>query len=74
MVLQDTLFESELFGYEQGAFTGAHDEKPGRVEFADDGALFLDEIADLCLVAQASCFGCWRTGVAKDLEDVGASR
>jgi DNA-binding NtrC family response regulator len=51
--LPDTLFESEIFGYERGAFTGAHDRKPGRVELADRGTLFLDEIGDLSLVAQA---------------------
>src|SRR5271168_4281229 len=42
-----TLLESELFGYEKGAFTGAHASKPGRVELAQNGTLFLDEIADL---------------------------
>jgi two-component system response regulator AtoC len=42
-----TLLESELFGYEKGAFTGAHVSKPGRVEVAQNGTLFLDEIADL---------------------------
>jgi len=41
------LLESELFGYEKGAFTGAHASKPGRVEQAQNGTLFLDEIADL---------------------------
>jgi formate hydrogenlyase transcriptional activator len=51
--LPDTLFESEIFGYERGAFTGAHDRKPGRVELADRGTLFLDEIGDLSLMAQA---------------------
>jgi DNA-binding NtrC family response regulator len=51
--LPDTLFESEIFGYEKGAFTGATDRKPGRVELADRGTLFLDEIGDLSLVAQA---------------------
>ncbi len=51
--LPDTLFESELFGYEKGAFTGAHDRKPGRLELADKGTLFLDEIGDLSLLAQA---------------------
>jgi DNA-binding NtrC family response regulator len=51
--LPDTLFESELFGYEKGAFTGAHDRKPGRLEMADQGTLFLDEIGDLSPVAQA---------------------
>ncbi|MHB8610729.1 MAG: sigma 54-interacting transcriptional regulator, partial [Candidatus Acidiferrales bacterium] len=42
-----TLLESELFGYEKGAFTGAQVSKPGRVELAQNGTLFLDEIADL---------------------------
>ncbi|MBW8713441.1 MAG: sigma 54-interacting transcriptional regulator, partial [Acidobacteria bacterium] len=42
--LPDTLFESELFGYEKGAFTGANDRKPGRLEMANNGTLFLDEI------------------------------
>src|SRR3989454_5266939 len=51
--LPDTLFESEIFGYEKGAFTGAHDRKPGRLELANDGTLFLDEIADMSLIAQA---------------------
>src|SRR5687768_16258436 len=51
--LPDTLFESEIFGYEKGAFTGAHDRKPGRLELADRGTLFLDEIGDLSPVAQA---------------------
>jgi transcriptional regulator with PAS, ATPase and Fis domain len=51
--LPDTLFESEIFGYEKGAFTGAHDRKPGRLELANHGTLFLDEIGDLSLVAQA---------------------
>jgi len=51
--LPDTLFESELFGYEKGAFTGANDRKPGRLELADRGTLFLDEIGDLSLLAQA---------------------
>src|SRR5258706_14749475 len=51
--LPDTLFESEIFGYEKGAFTGAHDRKPGRLELANEGTLFLDEIGDMSLMAQA---------------------
>jgi hypothetical protein len=47
----DSLFESEIFGYEKGAFTGAVDRKQGRVELSDRGTLFLDEIGDLTLVA-----------------------
>ena len=42
-----TLIESELFGYEQGGFTGANTAKPGRVELAENGTLFLDEISEL---------------------------
>jgi len=48
-----TLLESELFGYEKGAFTGALQSKPGRVELAHRGTLFLDEIADLDLNLQS---------------------
>ena len=48
-----SLLESELFGYEKGAFTGANNMKPGRVEMADRGTLFLDEIADLDLNLQS---------------------
>jgi DNA-binding NtrC family response regulator len=51
--LPDTLFESELFGYEKGAFTGAYERKPGRLEMSNGGTLFLDEIGDLSIVAQA---------------------
>src|SRR5438093_4526784 len=51
--LPDTLFESEIFGYEKGAFTGAHDRKPGRLELSNEGTLFLDEIGDMSLIAQA---------------------
>ncbi len=45
--LPETLIESELFGYERGAFTGAEKRKKGRFEIADGGTLFLDEIGDL---------------------------
>src|SRR5512132_3679773 len=48
-----TLLESELFGYEKGAFTGAYGSKPGRVEMAHRGTLFLDEIAELEPALQA---------------------
>jgi two-component system response regulator AtoC len=48
-----TLLESELFGYEKGAFTGAQTSKPGRVEMAHNGTLFLDEIVDLDMGLQS---------------------
>src|SRR5579872_4437907 len=48
-----TLLESELFGYEKGAFTGAYGSKPGRVELAHRGTLFLDEISELELGLQS---------------------
>ena len=51
--LPEQLLESELFGYERGAFTGAHQAKPGQVELASGGVLFLDEVSEMSLSAQA---------------------
>src|SRR5256714_12309842 len=51
--LPEQLFESELFGYERGAFTGAHQAKAGQIELASRGVLFLDEVSEMSLVAQA---------------------
>jgi len=51
--IPDTLIESELFGYEKGAFTGATSNRIGLIEAADGGTLFLDEIGELPLAAQA---------------------
>jgi DNA-binding NtrC family response regulator len=51
--LPETLIESELFGYERGAFTGAAQQKKGRFEQANDGTLFLDEIGDMNPVTQS---------------------
>jgi two-component system response regulator AtoC len=51
--IPDTLLESELFGHEKGAFTGAHSRKPGKFELAHGGTLFLDEVASLRVDLQA---------------------
>lgn len=51
--IPSTLIESEIFGYEKGAFTGAYAAKRGRVELADHGTLFLDEVGSLGIPAQA---------------------
>jgi two-component system response regulator HydG len=51
--IPETLLESELFGYERGAFTGAAGSKPGKFELADGGTLFLDEIAEMSPQLQA---------------------
>src|SRR5919197_378524 len=51
--IPDTLIESELFGYEKGAFTGAHQRKEGQFQLANNGSLFLDEIVNLPLPTQA---------------------
>jgi len=51
--IPDTLLESELFGYEKGAFTGAAKQTIGRIEYANEGTLFLDEIGDLPMPLQA---------------------
>jgi two-component system NtrC family response regulator len=51
--IPENLLESELFGYEKGAFTGAAKQTPGKIEYADKGTLFLDEIGDLPMELQA---------------------
>jgi two-component system nitrogen regulation response regulator NtrX len=64
------LVESELFGYERGAFTGAAQRKPGRLERADQGTLFLDEIADLSPESQAKLLRAIETG---EVDRIGAT-
>ena len=63
------LLESELFGYEKGAFTGAAHRKPGKFEIAEDGILFLDEIGDMNLSLQAKLL---RAIEVKSFEPVGS--
>jgi len=72
--LPDTLIESELFGYEKGAFTDAKAPKKGLFELADGGTIFLDEIGDMSLSVQAKLLGIMekktfkRVGGIKDIE------
>lgn len=71
--LQDTLFESELFGHERGAFTGADQKKEGLIEVSEGGTVFLDEIGDLPLSQQVKLLrvietGCFRrVGGTRDI-------
>ncbi len=69
--IPENLIESELFGVEKGAFTGATASRPGRFERADKGTLFLDEIACLSLAAQATLLRALQEG---EIERVGDSR
>ena len=69
--IPEHLIQSELFGHEKGAFTGAHQRKIGRIEAANGGTLFLDEIGDLPLELQASLL---RFLQEKHIERVGGSQ
>jgi two-component system, NtrC family, response regulator HydG len=69
--LPETLLESELFGYEKGAFTGAAGRKEGRFELAHAGTLFLDEVADLSLVTQPKILRVLQEG---EFERLGGTR
>jgi len=69
--IPDTLLESELFGYEQGAFTDAKKRKMGRIERADKGTLFLDEIGDMPLHLQAKIL---RVLENREIERLGAEK
>jgi two-component system response regulator AtoC len=69
--LPENLIESELFGYEKGAFTGAASSKPGRVELAHEGTLFLDEVGELTLPTQAKLL---RLLQDREFERLGATK
>ena len=69
--LPETLLESELFGYEKGAFTGAVGRKEGRFELAGGGTLFLDEVGDLSLVTQPKILRVLQEG---EFERLGGTR
>ncbi len=69
--IPDTLVESELFGHEKGAFTGADISRAGKFELADGGALFLDEIGDMRLESQAKLLRVLQDGV---VERVGSAK
>src|SRR5258708_28410824 len=82
--LPETLIESELFGYERGAFTGAAQQKKGKLELASGGTLFLDEIGDMNPVTQAKVLRALENStierlggtqaIAVELADISATR
>jgi len=69
--LPEQLLESELFGYERGAFTSAHQAKPGQIELASGGVLFLDEVSEMSLSAQAKFL---RVLQEREFQRLGATR
>ncbi|MBW2174968.1 MAG: sigma-54-dependent Fis family transcriptional regulator [Deltaproteobacteria bacterium] len=70
VAIPEGLLESELFGHEKGAFTGANGKKPGKFEMANGGTLFLDEIADMPLTTQAKIL---RALQEREFETVGGT-
>ncbi|MEA3470769.1 MAG: sigma-54 factor interaction domain-containing protein, partial [Thermodesulfobacteriota bacterium] len=71
VAIPEGLLESELFGHEKGAFTGATTQKPGKFEIADGGTIFLDEIGDMTIATQAKLL---RVLQEKEFERVGGTK
>jgi transcriptional regulator with PAS, ATPase and Fis domain len=69
--IPEQLLESELFGYERGAFTSAQQAKPGQIEMASGGVLFLDEVSEMSLAAQAKFL---RVLQEREFQRLGATR
>jgi len=69
--IPDTLLESELFGYERGAFTGAHTSQQGKLKLADGGTVFFDEIGDLSLFNQAKVL---RVIESREIQRLGSAK
>ncbi len=69
--IPETLLESELFGHVRGSFTGAYRDKPGKLEMANDGTIFLDEIGEMTLRMQGLLLRFLETG---EIQKVGAER
>jgi transcriptional regulator with PAS, ATPase and Fis domain len=69
--IPETLLESELFGHVKGSFTGAYRDKPGKLEMADNGTIFLDEIGEMTLRMQGLLLRYLETG---EIQKVGAER
>ncbi|HQE81162.1 MAG TPA: sigma-54 dependent transcriptional regulator, partial [Syntrophorhabdaceae bacterium] len=72
--LQESMLESELFGYKKGAFTGAHNNKPGLLEIANEGTFFVDEIGDMSPAIQAKLLRVLENGTFMKLGDTKETR